>query len=525
MFTGGVVAREAMSVATRAALRARRSRSFPPNRPPAKGEQKPCELLGNFSAVVGARTETGPAGGSRVFRGLIDEVNVYNRVLNLAEIQAAQKAPAYKPAVTDPVVIGAEEPANQTAFAGQPATFRVVASGTPPLSHQWWRGHAGAEAAIPGATGSSYTVAAATLADHGDEFWVVVSNPRNSVTSRKATLTVLAEDHHKVSLSFSEGSGTTTANLGNLGGSAALVLANDLPVFSSLVPTGPFAPTGNGSSIDFGVIADGQGGRAIDLTGAVTPTLGPLTGFTVTGWLNSRDSQFGWGGNRILYCQTSPGVGGFDLVQEANGVMWVGVNQWPDAQPNSPAKSYGALPTDPEAGNDNWAFFAFSYDGTSAVGNASFYLGSPAQAAALDSTFDYEQGPITTLGRLSIGNFSAVDTGARNGTGNGGGSRVFRGLMDEINVFSKVLTLAEIQTVQKRPAGVPVVAVPLRASYEADQIAIVWESSVEFQLQYRVDLGQGNWIDESTAPTVNGDLKTVRLPTAGPARFFRLISR
>ena len=62
-----------------------------------------------------------------------------------------------------------------------------------------------------------------------------------------------------------------------------------------------------------------------------------MTGFTVTGWLNCRDLRYGWGGNRILYCQASPGVGGFDLVQEAGGVLWVGVNQWPDAQPNSPA--------------------------------------------------------------------------------------------------------------------------------------------------------------------------------------------
>ncbi len=97
--------------------------------------------------------------------------------------------------------------------------------------------------------------------------------------------------------------------------------------------------------------------------------------------------------------------------------------------------------------------------------------------------------------------------------------------MDEINVFSKVLTLDEIQAAQKAPAGAPVVPIPLTAALEADQIVIQWESSAHFQLQFRVALGQGDWADETTAPTVNGNQKTVRLSTTGPARFFRLISR
>jgi len=481
--------------------------------------------IGNFSSVATARFETGPGGGSRCFRGLIDEINVFNRALTLAEIQATQKAPAYQPAVVDPVAIPANEPASQTVFDGGSATFRVNASGTPPLDYQWWKRHAGADLAIAGAISPSYTVTGAALTDSGDEFWVIVTNLRNSVTSRRAVLTVRPEDNHKVSLSFSEGSGVTTANLGNLGGAATLVQANNLPVFSSEVPTGAFAPTGNSASIDFGVIADGEGGRALDLTGAITPTLGSMSGFTVTGWLNCRDQQYGWGGNRILYCQTSPGVGGFDLVQEAGGALWIGVNQWPDAQPNSPARSLGALPVDPEAGSANWVFFAFTYDGTVATGNASFYFGSPTQTAALDSTADYDMGPITSIGRLTVGNFSVVDAGARTGVGPTGGSRCFRGLMDELNVFSKVLTLGEIQAVQIAPPGVPAQSTRMEASLQANEFVVSWDSAADFQLQYRTDLSQGTWTDETTPPTVNGTVKAVRLPFTTPGRFYRLINR
>lgn len=475
--------------------------------------------LGNFNDTVGARNETGPGGGSRVFRGILDEVRVYDQALELADVQQAQLNGALPPVA----VTITRHPAPQTVFAGQPVTFTVQASGSAPFTYQWQRNATD----IPGASEASFTLDPATSADQGASFRVRVSNVATpaGVWSEAATLTVLAENGHKVFLSFSEGLGTTTVNLGNIGGSATLVLANDLPVFSPRVPTGPYAPTGNTSAMDFGVIADGEGGRALDLTGAVTPTLGSMTGFTVTGWLNCRDLRYGWGGNRILYCQTSPGVGGFDVVQEAGGVLWVGVNQWPDAQPNSPARSFGALTEDPEAGEANWVFFAFSYDGTSAFGNANFYFGSPTAAAALDSTFDYDQGPISSLGRLSVGNFSSVDAGARNGTGNRGGSRVFRGLLDELNVFSRVLTLAEIQDVQKAPAGVPVSEVELSAARQGNEFVVAWDSPTDFQLQYQTQLGQGAWTDEPTPPTVNGTQKTVRVPFTGSARFYRLISR
>jgi hypothetical protein len=78
------------------------------------------------------------------------------------------------------------QPANQTVSAGATATFSVVASGTAPLSYQWYR----ASTAVSGATSASYTTPAATAADNGATFHVVVSNTGGSVTSATATLTV-----------------------------------------------------------------------------------------------------------------------------------------------------------------------------------------------------------------------------------------------------------------------------------------------------------------------------------------------
>jgi len=78
------------------------------------------------------------------------------------------------------------QPSNQTIFAGQTATFSVVANGTSPLSYQWRKNGT----AIGGATSSSYTTPTETTSDNGATFSVVVSNSAGNATSNNATLTV-----------------------------------------------------------------------------------------------------------------------------------------------------------------------------------------------------------------------------------------------------------------------------------------------------------------------------------------------
>ena len=68
---------------------------------------------------------------------------------------------------------------------GDPTTLTVSATGTSPIDFQWRLN--GAD--IPGATGDSYAIAAATAGD-GGSYDVVVSNPCGSVTSVAAIVTV-----------------------------------------------------------------------------------------------------------------------------------------------------------------------------------------------------------------------------------------------------------------------------------------------------------------------------------------------
>jgi hypothetical protein len=78
------------------------------------------------------------------------------------------------------------QPASQSILAGQTATFSVAAGGTAPFTYQWYLNGA----AIAGATSSSWTTAAAAVADSGSLYTVTVGNSAGQVTSAAATLTV-----------------------------------------------------------------------------------------------------------------------------------------------------------------------------------------------------------------------------------------------------------------------------------------------------------------------------------------------
>ena len=84
------------------------------------------------------------------------------------------------------VPIISTQPAAKTVTAGQTATFSVTAAGTTPLSYQWKKG--GTD--ISGATTSSYTTPATSLADSGTAYSVVVSNELGTATSDAVILTV-----------------------------------------------------------------------------------------------------------------------------------------------------------------------------------------------------------------------------------------------------------------------------------------------------------------------------------------------
>lgn len=119
------------------------------------------------------------------FRGLIDEVAVWERALTQEEIQDVMNngiqlpVPSFPPSIT-------QQPVGATGLiVGDSWSFSVGATGSRPLSFQWKKD--GVD--IPGATGPTLTLTDLTEADSGT-YTVVVSNPGGSVTSDGAVLEV-----------------------------------------------------------------------------------------------------------------------------------------------------------------------------------------------------------------------------------------------------------------------------------------------------------------------------------------------
>ena len=100
---------------------------------------------------------------------------------------SATTVPSTLTVITPPTIT--TPPASQSVSVGQTASFGVVASGTGPLTYQWYDNGT----LIPGATGVTYTTPATVAGNNGSLYTVVVSNAAGSATGGPATLGVLVD--------------------------------------------------------------------------------------------------------------------------------------------------------------------------------------------------------------------------------------------------------------------------------------------------------------------------------------------
>ena len=136
----------------------------------------PCVLdsAGSFDMGVNACS----ASYGKVFKGCLDEVEVFNRALSDSEIYNT-----YSP---NPGLKILRQPSTTSAAENSPASLTVSAAGTDPIAYQWQLN--GGD--IAGATTSIYSLASAQLTDAGI-YTVNISNPVTTILSVPVGLTVV----------------------------------------------------------------------------------------------------------------------------------------------------------------------------------------------------------------------------------------------------------------------------------------------------------------------------------------------
>jgi hypothetical protein len=116
------------------------------------------------------------------FKGIIDEVAVYNTALSEARVKAHYAAAGKAVGPSPPRIL--TQPQSQIAFAGESVTFSIVATNNP--TYQWQRNGS----SIPGATNSTLVVSNVSLANAGT-YTVILTNEGGIVESAAATLILL----------------------------------------------------------------------------------------------------------------------------------------------------------------------------------------------------------------------------------------------------------------------------------------------------------------------------------------------
>ncbi len=119
------------------------------------------------------------------FRGMIDNVQIYDRSLTTEQVQflfANPGSEAQAPAI--PVIL-TQPAANQSVTLGGTVSFTVVAEARTPLSYQWWFN----DAALDGQTNATLVLTNVPLRAAG-LYTVAVTSAAGSVVSEPASLTV-----------------------------------------------------------------------------------------------------------------------------------------------------------------------------------------------------------------------------------------------------------------------------------------------------------------------------------------------
>jgi hypothetical protein len=340
-------------------------------------------------------------GSGTVFKGLMDEVSLYARALGQVEIQsivAASKSGKCA-ALIAPFIVA--QPAGSTNAVGEPALLSVTAVGSSVLTYHWRRDGM----PIIEETNPSLSFTSSKAGDSGT-YSVIVSNSAGTVTSSNAVLSVRVPECSASSdglVAWWRGDGATTDMIG---GNTA-VISN--------------AVTYTSAKVGAGFVFDGTG--FLEVPASPGTDIGAADGMTIECWINPATTApmplLEWkytdvGGSAVgfQFWVGTQGAGTlFASMTESNGVVH------PVSSPSGTIKA------------NQYQHVALTYGKTN--GMARLYIDGVEVASQ-------------NVGNIRPKTWSNLLIGRRLDGGNGW---KYQGTMDEISLYVRALTAAEIQAI------------------------------------------------------------------------------
>jgi len=366
------------------------------------------------SIIIGTETNQTP---DRNWNGMLDDVAVFAGALTQAQVQTVM-AGDFSAFIGGPAGI-VSQPQSVVVAPGSTVTFSVGADGTPPFHYQWYFNGTSLGAS---AVNSSLTLNNVGSSQAGN-YWVVVSNLVNAVTSQSAQLSI---NPSLVGLwRFDEGSGTNVSDSSGLGNNGTLQgTGGNLPTWTA------------GQTTNFGnallFTNDGANYTYVSIPGSSSLMIGQTATnpWTITAW--AYENSDGTGNFAATYGRIMVIDGGLVFQLESGASGDGQLYTW--AQ-NNPAWQFAwgiGSPVTPLL--DQWEHWAVVYDGT----NFTVYLnGNQGPNGGVASQLvTGALGCVAYQGSVLIG--SEPDQPA---------NRNWNGTLDDVAVFAGALTQAQIQTV------------------------------------------------------------------------------